>query len=60
MLWTEKYKPTTWDQLAVHKKKKEDFQTIIMNGQCRLLLLQGQSGCGKNSMIDLFGEAFNW
>ena len=33
---------------------------MIRGGQCRLLLLQGQSGCGKNSMIDLFGETFNW
>ena len=44
----------------MHKKKKEEFIELIRGGKCRLLFIQGQSGSAKNTMIDLFGEAFNW
>ncbi len=56
--WTEKYGPTTLDELAVHKKKAADVRTWltdVMSGRerKRLMLLKGPAGSGKTTTINL-------
>ena len=45
----------------INKKKKEEFVNICTNeARVKILFLQGPSGSGKNSMIDCFGEQYNY
>jgi hypothetical protein len=60
-LWTKKYTPFSLDTHVINKKKKEDFVNLCTKDQkIKVLFLQGPSGCGKNSMIDCFGEQYNY
>lgn len=59
--WTEKYGPSSLDELAVHKKKASDVRTWledVYNGRQRkrLLLLKGPSGSGKTTTISLLSK----
>jgi putative ribosome biogenesis GTPase RsgA len=46
---------------VINKKKKEEFvQICTQDNKAKILFLQGPSGCGKNSMIDAFGEQYNY
>ena len=54
-LWTEKYQPKTTEELAVHKKKVQEFIDIAQGEMAsNILILHGASGCGKNALINAF------
>lgn len=54
-LWIEKYAPKSLDELAVNKKKVEEFIRIVEeNGGGGFLVLQGAPGSCKNALIDTY------
>jgi len=60
-MWTKKYTPFNLDGHCINKKKKEEFVHLCsQQPQLKILFLQGPSGCGKNSLIDCFGEQYNY
>lgn len=60
-LWTKKYRPRTIDRHCINSKKKEEFVKICTQDyRTKILILQGPSGSGKNSLIDCFGEQNNF
>ncbi len=45
----------------MNKKKKEEFTEICLRDKrAKILIIQGPAGCGKNSLIDCFGEQYNY
>ncbi|KAH7408414.1 Rad17 cell cycle checkpoint protein-domain-containing protein [Phaeosphaeria sp. MPI-PUGE-AT-0046c] len=59
--WTEKYGPTSLEELAVHKKKAADVQSWLADvfsgrGRKRLLLLKGPAGSGKTTALMLLAK----
>jgi cell cycle checkpoint protein len=59
--WTEKYGPTSLEELAVHKKKVTDVRTWLTDvldhrGRKRLLLLKGPAGSGKTATMSLLAK----
>jgi cell cycle checkpoint protein len=59
--WTEKYGPTSLEELAVHKKKVADVRTWLEDvfsgrGRKRLLLLKGPAGSGKTTTMALLAK----
>lgn len=60
-LWIKKYQPFNLEAHCINKKKREEFTKICLEDQkLKILFIQGPSGCGKNSMIDCFGEQYNY
>lgn len=61
-LWTKKHLPFGLESLVINKKKREEFVQICLalENKVKILILQGPSGCGKNAMIDCFGEQYNY
>ncbi|KPI39451.1 Cell cycle checkpoint protein RAD17 [Cyphellophora attinorum] len=60
--WSERYGPTTLDELAVHKKKVTDVQQwfeAVVSGRSRqkLLVLKGPAGSGKTVTVNLVTQA---
>ena len=51
-MWTEKYLPTSMDELCIKADKVEAFTQLVQSS--RILVLTGPSGCGKNSLIRTF------
>ena len=60
MLWTKKYKPLSLEQVAVNKKKKTEFMDILQDQRVRVVIIQGQSGSCKNTLIDLACQEMNY
>ncbi|CAI4216380.1 unnamed protein product [Parascedosporium putredinis] len=59
--WSERFRPLTLDELAVHKKKVADVRRWIegvLSGQLRqrILLLKGAAGTGKTTTVNLLAE----
>lgn len=59
--WTEKYGPSSLDELAVHKKKVADVRTWLTGvytgkERKRLLLLKGPAGSGKTTTMSLLAN----
>ncbi|OAL07396.1 Rad17-domain-containing protein [Phaeosphaeriaceae sp. SRC1lsM3a] len=59
--WTEKYGPTSLEELAVHKKKAADVRSWLADvfsgrGRKRLLLLKGPAGSGKTTALMLLAK----
>lgn len=60
-LWIKKYQPFNLDSHVIHKKKREEFvRMCTQDEKLRLLFIQGPTGSGKNSMIECFGEQYNY
>lgn len=60
--WSERYAPTTLDELAVHKKKVADVQQWfegVISGRSRqkLLVLKGPAGSGKTITVNIVTKA---
>nr|XP_039257110.1 cell cycle checkpoint protein RAD17-like [Styela clava]XP_039257111.1 cell cycle checkpoint protein RAD17-like [Styela clava] len=55
--WIDKYTPSTFDDLAVHKKKIAEVEAWISHSKIMekkgapILLLTGPSGCGKTATV---------
>ncbi|TID17362.1 Rad17-domain-containing protein [Venturia nashicola] len=59
--WSDRFGPSTLDELAVHKKKVQDVRTwleSVMSGRDRqrLLILKGSAGTGKTMTINLLAK----
>ena len=60
-LWIVKYCPNDMDAHVINKKKKEEFVNICKEDKrAKILIMQGPSGSGKNSLINAFGEQYNF
>jgi len=52
-LWTEKYRPTTIDELAADKEIKKFLTEAICKQDIPNILLYGRPGTGKNSIVNV-------
>ncbi|KAL4200325.1 hypothetical protein AMTRI_Chr03g55840 [Amborella trichopoda] len=62
MLWVDKYRPKTLDQIAVHDDIAENLKKLVSEHDCPHLLFYGPSGSGKKTLImallrEMFGSA---
>ena len=63
--WTDRYAPTTLEELAVHKKKVSDvaewFKGVFagQNKKC-LLVLKGPAGSGKTAAVSCLAKAIHF
>ncbi|EFA78274.1 replication factor C subunit [Heterostelium album PN500] len=51
MLWIDKYKPTSLDQMDYHKDISENLKNMILGGDFPHLLVYGPSGAGKKTRV---------
>ena len=54
MLWIEKYAPKTLQELAINKKKVEEFAQIAESPG--ILILNGAPGSGKNALLNAYAS----
>lgn len=52
-LWTEKYRPTTVDELAADQEVKNFLVEVIYKQDIPHMLLHGKPGTGKNSIVNI-------
>lgn len=52
-LWTEKYRPTTVDELAADQEVKNFLVEVICKQDIPNMLLYGRPGTGKNSIVNV-------
>lgn len=52
-LWTEKYRPTTVDELAADQEVKNFLVEVIHKQDIPNILLYGKPGTGKNSIVNI-------
>lgn len=52
-LWTEKYRPTTVDELAADQEVKNFLVEVIRKQDIPNMLLHGRPGTGKNSIVNV-------
>jgi len=52
-LWTEKYRPTTTDELAANQEIKNFLVEVIHKQDIPNILLYGRPGTGKNSIVNV-------
>ncbi|KAI9776478.1 MAG: Cell cycle checkpoint protein rad17 [Peltula sp. TS41687] len=60
--WTDKYRPLSLDELAVHKKKVDDVRRWLQDvlegrSRKRMLILKGASGTGKTTTLSLLSQS---
>lgn len=53
-LFSDIYKPKTVGDLDIQKKKIEEFENFMKLATKKVLVIQGPSGWGKNSLIDAY------
>ncbi|KAJ4832643.1 Subunit of heteropentameric Replication factor C (RF-C) [Turnera subulata] len=51
MLWVDKYRPKTLDQVLVHKDTAQNLKKLVSEQDCPHLLFYGPSGSGKKTLI---------
>ncbi|KAJ6422571.1 hypothetical protein OIU84_027523 [Salix udensis] len=51
MLWVDKYRPKTLDQVIVHQEIAENLKKLVTEQDCPHLLFYGPSGSGKKTLI---------
>ncbi|XP_010554961.1 PREDICTED: replication factor C subunit 3 [Tarenaya hassleriana] len=50
MLWVDKYRPKTLDQVIVHEDIAQNLKKLVMEQDCPHLLFYGPSGSGKKTL----------
>ncbi|XP_048326551.2 replication factor C subunit 3 [Ziziphus jujuba] len=51
MLWVDKYRPRTLDQIMVHQDVAQNLKKLVTEQDCPHLLFYGPSGSGKKTLI---------
>ncbi|XP_021282560.1 replication factor C subunit 3 [Herrania umbratica] len=51
MLWVDKYRPKTLDQVMVHQDIAQNLKKLVTEQDCPHLLFYGPSGSGKKTLI---------
>ncbi|GMN38987.1 hypothetical protein TIFTF001_008206 [Ficus carica] len=51
MLWVDKYRPKTLDQVLVHQDIAQNLKKLVTEEDCPHLLFYGPSGSGKKTLI---------
>ncbi|PON42099.1 AAA+ ATPase [Trema orientale] len=51
MLWVDKYRPKTLDQVLVHQDVAQNLKKLVTEQDCPHLLFYGPSGSGKKTLI---------
>lgn len=51
MLWVDKYRPTSFDRMDVHKPLSAQLKNIVKSGDFPHMLLYGPSGAGKKTRV---------
>ncbi|KAJ1565753.1 Cell cycle checkpoint protein rad17 [Nowakowskiella sp. JEL0078] len=65
-LWVDKYKPTSENELAIHRKKLQEVKTWLIsafssgNKKDKLLVLTGPTGSGKTAVIEVLSKELNF
>lgn len=56
LLWVEKFRPESLDEMALNEDNRELFQQYIDRGEIPHLLLHGPAGCGKTTVSKILAE----
>lgn len=51
MLWVDKYRPKTLDQITVHQDVAQNLKKLVTEQDCPHLLFFGPSGSGKKTLV---------
>ena len=58
MLWIEKYRPTSFDEVIGQKSPVKQLSAYAALGNLPHLMVIGRSGCGKSSTLEVFSRLF--
>lgn len=56
-LWTEKYRPTTLEDIVLSKEDREFFESLKNKGEIPHLLFAGSPGVGKTTISRIIAES---
>ncbi len=58
MLWIEKYRPKTFDEVLGQEPAVRQLRSYAAGGNLPHLMVIGRSGCGKSSALEAFSREF--
>lgn len=58
MLWIEKYRPKTFDEVLGQEPSVRQLRSYAATGNLPHLMVIGRSGCGKSSTLEAFSREF--
>lgn len=58
MLWIEKYRPTTFEEVLGQQSPVHQLAAYAKMGNLPHLMVIGRSGCGKSSALEVFSKSF--
>ncbi len=58
MLWIEKYRPTSFEEVIGQKSPVRQLSAYAALGNLPHLMVIGRSGCGKSSALEVFSRLF--